>query len=103
MLRSPSRHERRWIEPSANLPNASINKGNLTAADSLRLHLPECLMEGGEAGIYLFSACAVAPFLWHPASPVRGYLPNDAVRRMLMGLAMGAKMMAIVLSPWGKR
>jgi aquaporin Z len=103
VLSSPNSHERQWIEPKANLPNASINKGNLTAADSLRLHWPEYLMEGGEAGIYLFSACVVATFLWHPASPVQGYLPNDAVRRMLMGLAMGATIMAIVLSPWGKQ
>jgi len=85
------------------LPNTSINKGNLTASDSLRLHWPEYLMEGGEAGIYLFSACVVATFLWHPASPVQGYLPNDAVRRMLMGLAMDATIMAIVLSPGGKQ
>jgi aquaporin Z len=103
VLSSPNRRERQWIELKANLPNASINNGNLTAADSLRLHWPEYLMEGGEAGIYLFSACVVATFLWHPASPVQGYLPNDAVRRMLMGLAMGATIMAIVLSPWGKQ
>ena len=60
-------------------------------------------MEGGEAAIYLFSACAVATFLWHPASPLQRYLPSDAVRRMLMGLAMGATIMTIVVSPWGKQ
>jgi aquaporin Z len=60
-------------------------------------------MEAGEAGLYLLSACAVATFLWHPASPIRGYLPSDAVRRILMGLAMGATVIGIVLSPWGKR
>jgi len=60
-------------------------------------------MEAGEAGVYLFSACVVATLLWHPASPFQRYLPSDAVRRMLMGLAMGATIMAIVLSPWGKQ
>ena len=60
-------------------------------------------MEAGEAAIYLFSACAFATLLWHPASPVQSYLPGDAVRRMLMGLAMGVTIMAIVLSPWGKQ
>ncbi len=60
-------------------------------------------MEAGEAGFYLFSACAVATLLWHPASPIQQYLPGDAVRRMLMGLAMGATIIAIVLSPWGKQ
>jgi aquaporin Z len=75
----------------------------LSAADSLRFHWPEYLMEAAEAGLYLFSACVVATLLWHPASPIERYLPSDAVRRMLMGLAMGATIMAIVLSPWGKQ
>jgi hypothetical protein len=43
--------------------------------------------------MYLFSACTVATLLWHPAS-----LPSDAVRRMLMGLAMGATIIATVRS-----
>jgi aquaporin Z len=60
-------------------------------------------MEAGEAAVYLFSACAVATLLWHPGSPIERYLPSDAVRRLLMGLAMGATIMAIVLSPWGKQ
>lgn len=60
-------------------------------------------MEAGEARVYLFSACAVATLLWHPASPVRQYLSSDAVRRILMGSAMGATIIAIVLSPWGKQ
>ena len=79
------------------------NKRTLNAADSLRLHWPEYLMEAGESGLYLFSVCAVATLLWHPASPVHRYLPSDTVRRMLMGSAMGATIMAIVLSPWGKQ
>ena len=60
-------------------------------------------MEAGEAGLYLFSACTIATLLWHPASPVQQSLPSDAVRRMLMGLAMGATIIAIVRSPWGKQ
>jgi hypothetical protein len=41
-------------------------------------------MEAGEAGFYLFFACSLATLLWHPGSPLHEYLPNDAVRRMLM-------------------
>src|SRR6202021_2445606 len=82
---------------------AKIDKGSLSAADSLRLHWPEYLMEAGEAGLYLFSACTVTTLLWHPASPVQQSLPSDAVRRILMGLAMGATIIAIVCSPWGKQ
>src|ERR1700734_4421358 len=86
--------ERPRIEPKT-------DKGTLSAADSLCLHWPEYLMEAGESGLYLFSACAVATLLWHPASPV--HLANDAVRRMLMGVAMGASIIAIVVTPWGKQ
>jgi hypothetical protein len=53
------------------------------------------------AGLYLLSACTVATFVMAPASPVQKSLPSHAVRRMLMGLAMGATMIAIVQSPWG--
>ncbi len=79
------------------------NNGTLNAADSLRFHWPEYLMEAGESGLYLFSACTVATLLWHPASPVQPYLPSDTVRRIWMGLAIGATIIAIVLSPWGKQ
>jgi aquaporin Z len=93
MLNNSSTRERPRIE----------HAGSLTAAESVRVHWPEYLMEAGEAGIYLFSACVAATLLWHPASPVQRYLLSDTVRRMLMGLAMGATVMAIVLSPWGKQ
>lgn len=59
-------------------------------------------MESGEAAIYL-AACAVATAVWRPASLVHRYLPNDTVRRLLMGLAMGATIIAILVSPWDKQ
>ena len=99
MLSRSDTRERPRIEPKVD----GAGKRTLSVADSLRLHWPEYLMEAGESGFYLFSACAVATLLWHPASPVQPHLPNDAVRRMLMGLAMGATIIAIVLSPWGKQ
>jgi hypothetical protein len=76
-------------EPLRIEPKVEVDRGALSAAESLRLHWPEYLMEAGESGLYLFSACAVATFLWHPASPIQPYLPGDAVRRMLMGAAYG--------------
>src|SRR5579863_10032580 len=95
----PNTRERPRIEPKAE----ATNKGTLSAGDSLRLHWPEYLMEAGESVLYLFSACAVATLLWHPASPVQPYLATDTIRRILMGLAMGATIIAIALSPWGKQ
>jgi glycerol uptake facilitator-like aquaporin len=91
--------ERPRIEPEAD----GAYKSTLNAADGLRLHWPEYLMEAGESGFYLLSACAFATLFWHPTSPIQRHLPSDAVRRMLMGLAMGATIIAIVLSPWGKQ
>jgi aquaporin Z len=73
------------------------------ASDCLRLHWPEYLMEAAEAGLYLFSVCTFATLLWHPKSPIHRYLPSQAVRRMLMGSAISATIIAIVLSPWGKQ
>jgi aquaporin Z len=99
MLSSSNTRERRLIEPRTDVGN----QRTLSAVESVRLHWPEYLMETGEAGVYLFSACAAATLLWHPASPVYQYLPSDMVRRILMGLAMGATIVAIVLSPWGKQ
>lgn len=80
-----------------------LTKPSASAAESARLHWPEYLMEAAGSSLYLFSACAVATLLWHPASPLQRYLPSDAVRRMLMGLATGGTIIAIVLSPWGKQ
>lgn len=95
MLRSSNARESLRIEPQADIA--------LNAAASLRLHWPEYLMEAGESGAYLFCACVFATLLWHPVSPIQPYLPSDAVRRMLMGAAMGVTVMAIVISPWGKQ
>src|SRR5258708_34719204 len=104
MLGSSNTPERPRIEPKTDVDNTdAANKGTLSAAASLRFHWPEYLMEAGESALYLFSACAVATLLWHPASPLQRYLPSDTVRRMLMGLAMGATIVAIVLSPWGQQ
>jgi hypothetical protein len=75
----------------------------LSAIASLRHHWPEYLMEAGELGCYLFVACAVATLLQHPALIVRQSISSGLARRALMGLAMGATAIAIVMSPWGKR
>jgi aquaporin Z len=73
------------------------------AIRSLRLHWPEYLMEAGEVALYLFCACAFATLLQHPASPIRHAIMGGISRRALMGLAIGATVVAIILSPWGKQ
>ena len=73
------------------------------ALESLRRHWPEYLMEAGELGLFMFSACAFATLLQHPGSPVLRIVPGGFPRRVLMGVAMGATAIAIVMSPWGKQ
>lgn len=60
-------------------------------------------MEAAGLGLFMISACLFATVLHHPSSPVRQVIGDDVMRRMLMGLAMGATLIAIVYSPWGKQ
>jgi aquaporin Z len=80
-----------------------IERGLAGAKDSLRLHWPEYLMEAAEVALYLFLTCIFASLLLHPASPVRHFIDNATELRALMGLAVGATVVAIVISPWGKQ
>ena len=89
---------------SVRSPSTALRRlDGLSAISSLRRHWPEYLMEVGELGWYLFVACVVATLLQHPASIVRQFVSSSLARRGLMGLAMGATAIAIVMSPWGKR
>jgi aquaporin Z len=74
-----------------------------SAIESLRLHWPEYLMEGAEVTLYLFLTCVFAGLLLYPASPVRHFVDSPAALRALMGLAVGATVFAIVVSPWGQQ
>ena len=84
-------------------PEAESVRDTLGVAASLRLHWPEYLMEAGEMSLYMFCTCSFATLLQHPASPVRHFFVSGLVRRALMGLAIGATVMAIIMSPWGKQ
>jgi aquaporin Z len=75
----------------------------LTAMGSLRRHWPEYLMEIGEITIYMFFACGFATLLQHPASPIRQLVVSSFSRRISMGFAIGATVIAIVMSPLGKQ
>lgn len=51
----------------------------------------------------MVSACTFVVLLEHPASAVRRIVPNADLRRVLIGLAMGATAVTLIYSPWGKR
>lgn len=71
--------------------------------NALRAHWPEYLMEAAELGLFMISACFFVVLIEHPALPLRALIEDPFVRRMLIGIAMGATAIAIVLSPLGKR
>jgi len=70
---------------------------------ALRRHWPEYLIEAAGLGAFLLSACVCAALLFHPGSPLAGAIGSEGLRRALMGLAMGATLVALVYSPWGQR
>ena len=71
--------------------------------DRLWRHWPEYLMEAAGLGLFMIVAAACASILEHPASPVRQAVPDPLLRRVLMGVAMGATSIALVYSPMGAR
>ncbi|MBL9147390.1 MAG: aquaporin [Phycisphaerae bacterium] len=60
-------------------------------------------IDGALLAAFLFSACAFAVLLFHPAMPATSAIPASLVRRGLMGVAMGLTAMALVYSPLGRR
>ena len=66
-------------------------------------HWPEWAIEGVLLGCFMIAACSFATVLEHPASAAHRLLPDATVRRVLMGLAMGATAVALIRSPWGRR
>jgi aquaporin Z len=66
-------------------------------------HWPEYVMEAVELALFMFSACAFTVLLYHPSSPLAQTIHDGVLRRLLMGMAMGATAIAIIFSPLGKR
>jgi aquaporin Z len=69
----------------------------------MRMHWPEYLMEAACLGMFMLSACTFGVRLESPASAIHHSLPAPTLRRVLMGIVMGATAVAIIYSPWGKR
>jgi aquaporin Z len=61
------------------------------------------LYEGAELAIFIISACCFTVWLFDPAYPALHLLTGNALRRLLMGIAMGVTAILIIHSPMGKR
>jgi aquaporin Z len=60
-------------------------------------------MEAAGLGIFMVSASLFTLVLEHPRSPVRLAIGEPLKRRLLMGLAMGVTLVALIESPWGQQ
>lgn len=60
-------------------------------------------MEAGALGTFMISACLFGTLMEHPESPVRQTIADPALRRAVMGIAMGLTAIGIIYSPWGKQ
>ena len=74
-----------------------------SAGEALRLHWLLYVYEGAELAWFMVAACAATVVLFGAHSPVVFAIPSAALRRLIMGLAMGATAVLIIHSPMGKR
>ena len=81
--------------------NPSVGRQPLLNA--LRRHWPEYVMEGVELGLYMIATCVFLVLLEYPTSPIHQALPDPALRRVLIGIAMGMTAIGIIYSPLGQR
>jgi aquaporin Z len=70
---------------------------------ALRLHWPEYLIEGALLGLFMVSAAFVTALFEYPGSPIHSAIPSGAIRRALIGLAMGLTAVGLIYSPWGQQ
>ena len=61
------------------------------------------VLEALGLGTFMVSAGLFATLLYTPTSPATTLIPNEGLRGLLMGVAMGLTAIAIIYSPGGKR
>jgi aquaporin Z len=70
---------------------------------ALRKHWPEYVMEAAQLAIFMVSAGVFTVIFDYPGSAVHHLVASPAVRRAMVGLAMGGTAMGLIYSPWGRR
>ncbi len=73
------------------------------AGAMLRDHWPEYLIEAWALGMFMLSAGVFSTLFGYPRSPALQALPDEDLRRALVGVAMGLTAIALIYSPWGQR
>jgi aquaporin Z len=92
------------LASDAAVPMAPARPGVVaTLAQALREHWPEYLIEAAALGTFMVAALGFGALLEHPGSPARAAIADPFLRRVLMGIAMGATAIGIIYSRWGQR
>jgi aquaporin Z len=76
---------------------------NMTLRGVFLCNWPLYICEGAELAIFMISACVSTVLLFDPSYPAVRLIPDAVLRRILMGIAMGATAVLIIRSPMGKR
>lgn len=71
--------------------------------NTMRRHWALYLIEAGGLGTFMLVAALADTGLEAHASPVPALITSALLRRLLMGLAMGATAICLIYSPWGAR
>ena len=86
------------------LPAATTSaKVPATAKEALRRHWRLYVYEGAELAWFMVAACVATVVLFGAGSVGMRMVPSAAVRRLVMGAAMGATAVMIIHSPMGRR
>jgi len=83
--------------------SSSTHHASSSSRRAFRHHWRLYLFEAAELAIFMISACVATVVLFHASYPALKLIPSAAVRRLLMGIAMGATAVLIIRSPMGKR
>lgn len=76
---------------------------SLNGSRALREHWPEYLIEGWALGMFMISAGVFTILVERPQFPIFQLIESSTIRRLLIGVAMGATAVALIYSAWGKR
>ena len=66
-------------------------------------HWREYLIEAWALGMFMVSACVFVILIEHPDFMIRELVPNNFIRRLFIGAAMGVTAILLIHSPWGKQ
>jgi aquaporin Z len=72
-------------------------------ARSLPVHWREYVIEAWALGTFMLSAAFATAVVERPGLGVHEAIGSEALRRVLIGIAMGATAVALIYSPWGRR